>query len=334
MVNIGDISEKVPVVPLSTKSAEVNLLFEDNPDLEGILVSEDDKPAGLVMRVQFYRKISTKFGFDIFMGRPIELVMDKNPLIVDYFDPITLVSSQAMVRSQKNLYDYVVVTLNECLHGIVSIKTLLIKLAEIQVNQAMYTNPLSGLPGNVLIEEKLLEYLQDGKKSFSLLYLDLDHFKEYNDTYGFKKGDLLIKEISNLLSKYVLLNDHEDSFIGHIGGDDFVAILPHHNFEQTCQFIIHEYGIRIKQYYDDFDWNNQFVFTKDRNGHYRKTPLVSLSIAVVTNEHHTYQSIDEISKIAAEVKKHCKSRLHSCYFLYEKKESYSKDQTDCCLPQK
>jgi hypothetical protein len=191
MVNIGDISEKVPVVPLSTKSAEVNLLFEDNPDLEGILVSEDDKPAGLVMS-----KISTKYGFDIFMGRSIELVMDKNPLIVDYFDPITLVSSQAMVRSQKNLYDYVVVTLNKCLHGIVSIKTLLIKLAEVQVNQAMYTNPLSGLPGNVLIEEKLLEYLQDGKKPFSLLYLDLDHFKEYNDTYGFKKGDLHIKEIS------------------------------------------------------------------------------------------------------------------------------------------
>ncbi|OAS86651.1 MULTISPECIES: GGDEF domain-containing protein [Metabacillus] len=329
MLTIGDISEKVPVVSLTTKSAEVNLLFEVNPDLEGILVVEDDKPAGLVMKSQFYRKISTKYGFDLFMGRPINLVMDTNPLIVEFFDPITLVSSKAMARSQKNLYDYVVVLQNERLHGIVSIKNLLIKLAEIQVNQAMYTNPLSGLPGNVLIEEKMLDYLQNGTKPFSLLYLDLDHFKEYNDTYGFKKGDLLIKEVSNLLSKYVLLNNHEDSFVGHIGGDDFVAILPNHNFEPTCQAIMQEFRNRIKEYYDDNDWKNKYVFTKDRNGHFGNIPLVTLSIAVVTNEYHTYISIDEISKIASDVKKQCKSYDDSCYIHFENKNNNLIEQTNC-----
>jgi diguanylate cyclase (GGDEF)-like protein len=226
-----------------------------------------------------------------------------------------------MARSQNNLYDYVVVTQNRRLHGIVSIKNLLIKLAEFQVIQAMYTNPLSGLPGNVLIEEKMLEYLLEGTKPYSLLYLDLDHFKEYNDTYGFKKGDLLLKEISNILSKYVLLNEHEDSFVGHIGGDDFIAILPDYNYELTCKDIIHEYRIRIKEYYDASDWNNQFVYTKNRNGQFGKIPLVTLSIAVVTNKHHRFQSMDEISKIAAKVKKQCKLIDESCFLHYESEEN-------------
>ncbi|MGM7720124.1 GGDEF domain-containing protein [Metabacillus sp. Hm71] len=317
MLTIGDISEKVPIVSLTTKSADVNLLFEEDPDLEGILVEDHDKPVGLVMRAQFYRKISAKYGFDLFMGRSISLIMDRNPLIVDFFDPISSVSSKAMARSQKNLYDYVVVMQNDHLFGIVSIKNLLTKLAEIQVNQAIYTNPLSGLPGNVLIEEKIHEYIQAETKPFSLLYLDLDHFKEYNDTYGFKKGDLLIKEISNLLSQSILLSGNEESFVGHIGGDDFVAILPHLNYEPTCQTIIQEYQIRIQKYYDPYDWQNQFVYTNDRNGQYGKIPLVSLSIAVVTNQHQTFQSIEHISKVSAMVKKQCKSVEGSCFISYE-----------------
>jgi diguanylate cyclase (GGDEF)-like protein len=327
MLNIEEISEKVPVVSLTTKSADVNLLFEDNHDLEGILVSENDKPVGLVMRTHFYRKISTKYGFDIFMGRPINLVMDTKPLIVDVADPITSVSSQAMARVQKNLYDYVVVTQHSQLHGIVSIKNLLIKLAEFQVNQAMYTNPLSGLPGNVLIEEKMIKFLQDDSKPYSLLYLDLDHFKEYNDSYGFKRGDLLIKEISNILSKYVLLNDHEDSFVGHIGGDDFIAILPHYHYELTCKYIIHEYKNRIKEYYDASDWNNQFVYTKDRSGQFGKIPLVTLSIAVVTNEYNRFHSLDEISKKAAKVKKQCKLKDESCFIVYESENNISTNKS-------
>jgi len=328
MVTIGDIIEKVPVVSIETKSSEVNQIFEDLPDLEGIVVASENQPVGLVMKAQFYQKISTKYGFDLFMGRPIDLVMDTAPLIVEHTEAITVVSSKAMGRNQKNLYDYVVVTKDQMLKGIVSIKNLLIKLAEVQVNLAMYTNPLSGLPGNVLIEEKMNEFLTTKQKEFSFLYVDLDHFKEYNDTYGFKKGDLLIKEVANLLSKNILLIDDRDAFVGHIGGDDFVAILPHYHYEEICQLIIQEYEIRIKQYYDPHDWNNKFVYTKDRNGNFNKIPLVALSIATITNENHIYHSIDEISKIAAEVKKLCKLQEDSCYVSYDLNA-----KKDCCAPQ-
>ena len=317
MVTIGDISEKVPVVSLNTRSSEVNSIFEHTPNLEGIVIANDDQPVGLVMKTQFYQKISTKYGFDLFMGRPIELIMDRSPLVVDHTGLITVISAKAMNRLQKHLYDYVVVTKEDQFFGIVSIKNLLIKLAEVQVNQAMYLNPLSGLPGNILIEDKMLEIVRNKMKPFSFLYIDLDHFKEYNDTYGFKKGDLLIKEVSNLLHKNVLLHDDSSSFVGHIGGDDFVVILPHHHYEHICKNIVKEFDIRIRQFYHAADWQKKFVFTKDRNGNECKIPLVSISIAVITNEQESFHSMEALSTIAAEVKKRCKTKDYSCFMKYD-----------------
>ncbi|WP_175638796.1 GGDEF domain-containing protein [Metabacillus schmidteae] len=317
MVTIGDISEKVPIVSSDTLSSEVNSIFEHTPNLEGIVITNDDQPVGLVMKTQFYQKISTKYGFDLFMGRPIKLIMDRSLLVVDHTESITSVSSKAMNRLQKHLYDYVVVIKENRFWGIVSIKNLLIKLAEVQVNQAMYTNPLSGLPGNKFIEEKMSEVFQNNITSFSFLYIDLDHFKEYNDTYGFKKGDLLIKEVSNLLNKNVLLHDESLSFIGHIGGDDFVVILPHHDYEEICKSIVTEFDMRIVQFYHEEDWKNKYVFTKDRNGQECKIPLVSLSIAVITNEQELLESMEDVSILAAEVKKRCKTKDYSCFMKYE-----------------
>ncbi|MFY4773528.1 GGDEF domain-containing protein [Metabacillus sp. RGM 3146] len=315
MIKIGDIIDQVPSVHIHTKSSEVNGLFEDQHDLEGIVVTQSDAPIGLVMKSHFYQKLSSKYGYDLFMGRSIELVMDKQPLIVDYFESLTKVSSLAMERLQEHLYDYVIVTLNNRLAGVVSIKTLLIKFAEVQVNIATYTNPLSGLPGNVLIENQLTEIIAKNEP-FTFLYTDLDHFKTYNDTYGFNKGDLLIKETASILNKYILLNGTENAFVGHIGGDDFVAILPHYEFESVCESIIKEYSIRLKQFYDPSDWERGSIYTVTRDNRFLDIPLVALSIAVVTNEDRQFKTVEELSGIAAKTKKQCKTNPTSCFVRY------------------
>jgi diguanylate cyclase (GGDEF)-like protein len=313
---IGEIAEKVPVISPNTIGLEVSKLFEENPSVEGIVVVEREKPVGLVMKTQFYHKLSRKYGFDVFIGRKITLIMNKNPLIVDYFTPITDVSSLAMNRSQEHLYDYVIVTLNNLFYGIVSIKNLLITFAEVQATLARYTNPLTGLPGNVLIEEKLYEALSLFKK-FSILYIDLDHFKSYNDTYGFKKGDQLIRETAHILNKCILRNKEEKSFVGHIGGDDFIAILPHYNYQPICETIIQEFQKKIKHFYKEEDWKRQAVYTQNRQGVYEFIPLVSISIAVITNQHTHFHTIEELSETAAQIKKKCKSYSESCWISNE-----------------
>src|SRR5690606_14713460 len=165
------------------------------------------------MKAHFFQKLSIKYGFDLFMNRTIDLVMDQELLIVDYNLSLTEVSSLAMDRRQEHLYDVVVVTKDNRFYGIVSIRELIIKLAEIQIRDARYSNPLTGLPGNNVIKETLQKVLT--YKRFSVLYIDIDSFKAFNDTYGFSKGDELIKETAMILTEVIMKTTNEPSFIGH-----------------------------------------------------------------------------------------------------------------------
>jgi diguanylate cyclase (GGDEF)-like protein len=172
------------------------------------------------------------------------------------------------------------------------------------------------LPGNVLIEEKLYEALSLFNE-FSILYIDLDHFKSYNDTYGFKKGDQLIRETSHILSKHISQTKTEKSFVGHIGGDDFIAILPHYNYKAVCEAIIQEFQKQIKRFYKEEDWQRQSVYAQNRQGIYEFIPLVSLSIAVITNRYTHFRTIEELSETAAQIKKKCKCYSESCWISNE-----------------
>ncbi|KZZ85249.1 GGDEF domain-containing protein [Bacillus sp. SJS] len=319
MIKIGEITEKAPVITGDVKTQTAGSIFEEQPSAQGIVVLKNDRPIGLVMKSRYNHKLSAKYGYDLFMGRPIELIMDSKPLIVDQEDSITEVSSLAMNREEQHLYDYIIVTSEGKYSGIISIRNLLIKFAEVQADLATWTNPLTGLPGNVLIEQKLNEIIST-EHPFSLLYADLDHFKEYNDLFGFKRGDLLIKETANILIKYLFFKKNENAFLGHIGGDDFLAVVPHFGYEQLCKNIINEFTVVAKKYYEEEDWDRGYTVGLSRKNVYEEIPLVSLSIAVVTNQTMHFSSSEELSNAAAQTKKKCKSIHHSCYFQYSPKQ--------------
>ena len=118
------------------------------------------------------------------------------------------------------LYDFIVVTENDKYIGTVTIKDLLQKTSEIEVSAAKHQNPLTGLPGNLIIEQKLQHCVANTSK-YSVAYLDIDNFKAYNDVYGFEHGDLVIKLLADILRN----NFSNEQFIGHIGGDDFTVII-------------------------------------------------------------------------------------------------------------
>ncbi|WP_164462146.1 GGDEF domain-containing protein [Bacillus sp. FJAT-42376] len=312
MIKIGDIIEKAPVITGNVKTQAAEEIFTNHPSVQGIVVVNEERPIGLVMKSRYNFKLSAKYGYDLFMGRPIELIMDPAPLIVDSGESLTAVSSLAMSRNQEHLYDSIIVTSEGRYSGIISIKNLLIKFAEVQADLATWTNPLTGLPGNVLIEQKLNDMISKNSP-YSLLYADLDFFKEYNDLFGFKRGDLLIKETANILIKY--LRD-ENAFIGHIGGDDFIGVLPHYDFESLCNQVIKEFTVVAQKYYEEEDWKRGYTFGLSRKNQYEKIPLVSISIAVLTNQATHFQTSESISKAAAIAKKQCKSILKSCYLHY------------------
>lgn len=307
-LQIGEIAEQIPEITIHHKCEFVDQIFKKNPQLQGVAVTENGCTVALIMRIRFYQQIGTLYGYTLYMGRSVELVMDKNPLVVDYKTPIIDVSRLAMARNEENLYDYVIVTHGNALFGAVSVRDLLLNFAEIQAVAASFLNPLTGLPGNVSITEWMVKSLL--QEQFSVLYIDLDHFKAYNDTYGFKEGDRMIQATAELLKHEAL---RLDGFLGHIGGDDFIIFISHYQYEECCRSIIRAFDMVVKDFYHAGHLARQFVLTESRSGQMEEIPLVSISIAVVTNRSRRFASIEDLSEEAARFKKSCKMIKGSSY---------------------
>ncbi|WP_336636059.1 GGDEF domain-containing protein [Lysinibacillus fusiformis] len=313
-MKIGEVIEKVPCIDEFVKNKEVDVLFTSNPSLRSVVVVRDEKPIGHITRTHFYQKIGTQYGYHLFMGRQNQLIIKENPLIVDRNIPITEVSTQAMSRPPEDLYDDVIVTKNDVYYGMVSIRELLLKLVDTQVAIASFLNPLSSLPGNQLINEKLEEALK--LPQYSLIYFDLDHFKSYNDTYGFNKGDKILLYLTDILKRHIC---EVDDFLGHIGGDDFVAILPYYDAASICQRIIDDFDANILSFYELEDL--EYVQVANRIGKLEPLTCTTLSVAVITNEFQYFDSVEQLSNAVTHVKKQCKKITGSCY-LINKQETY------------
>ena len=176
-------------------------------------------------------------------------------------------------------------------------------------------SPLTGLPGNVQIQTELKKRLLR-KEPFQVLYLDLDNFKAYNDVYGFLKGDEIIKFTAKTIVKNLHALEDSDVFIGHIGGDDFVAIVDEHvDHDEICQNIIAEFDKEILKYFNDIDIERGYIEVLNRKGIAEDFPLTSISIGVVVADKKRFANTLEISEIGAQVKHLAKTMMGSSYVI-------------------
>ena len=182
-------------------------------------------------------------------------------------------------------------------------------------------SPLTGLPGNVQIQTELKKRLLK-KEPFQVLYLDLDNFKAYNDVYGFIKGDEIIKLTARIITKNVHAVEDSEVFVGHIGGDDFVAIVDEKvNHDQICQNIIAEFDTEIVKYYNDIDIERGYIEVCNRRGKIEEFPLTSISIGVVVADKKRFSNILEIGEVGAQVKHLAKTTMGSAYSI-DRREEY------------
>lgn len=175
-------------------------------------------------------------------------------------------------------------------------------------------SPLTGLPGNVQIHAELKKRIAN-RDNFSVLYLDLDNFKAYNDVYGFLKGDEIIKFTADVILKCVHERIPEDAFVGHIGGDDFVAILPILDAEDICESIIANFDAQVKKFFTEEDAEKGYIEVENRRGIIEQFPLTSISIGVVVADKNRFANMLEIGEIGAQVKHLAKSIPGSSYSI-------------------
>jgi diguanylate cyclase (GGDEF)-like protein len=175
-------------------------------------------------------------------------------------------------------------------------------------------SPLTRLPGNIAIERSINRRLKE-QTPFAMCYLDLDNFKSYNDRYGYIKASELIKEASQVIHTAVKRLNDPDSFVGHIGGDDFVVIIDAKLAKGACQAIIHDIDTMVPSYYSDEDRTAGFINGVDRYGVARSFPLISISIAVLSCQPGKYATAAEIATAAAKVKDRVKEASGSNYII-------------------
>ena len=179
-------------------------------------------------------------------------------------------------------------------------------------------SPLTGLPGNVQIQAELKKNLSR-HKSFSVLYVDLDNFKAYNDVYGFLKGDSIIEFTADVIVDAIREN-FAQGFVGHVGGDDFIAIVPEtNNVESLCQDIIARFDNEVKKFFNDEDIERGYIEIANRRGIIEQFPLTSISIAVVVDEKNRFSNVLEIGDIAAQVKHKVKNIIGSSYIINKRR---------------
>ncbi len=215
----------------------------------------------------------------------------------------------------KGKFDYVPKIRNKDELGVLSksFVTMSAKLKRLE-QQNLDTSPLTRLAGGVFIENKLNQRIASNQ-AIAFCLFDIDHFKAFNDRYGYAKGNELIKTTAAIIRKAVIKIGSSNDFIGHIGGDDFVVLTTPDHFERICSSVVKEFDETIPGFYDDEDKQRGYIVGVNRQGQEVSFPLVSISIAVVTNVRRQIINYIQFGEIAAEIKERAKGVNGSVYLV-------------------
>jgi diguanylate cyclase (GGDEF)-like protein len=176
-------------------------------------------------------------------------------------------------------------------------------------------NPLSGLPGNPTITEEIEARLA-GRETFALLYVDIDRFKEFNDHYGFTRGDRVITMLAEIL---IDVAGADQRFVGHVGGDDFVVLGRLDDAEQVAQAITQRFDDGIRALYDPVDRARGGIEARDRRGELRHSPFATVSIGIVNVSPGRFDGAVSAARAAAEVKEVAKRQPGSGWAVDRRK---------------
>jgi diguanylate cyclase (GGDEF)-like protein len=192
-------------------------------------------------------------------------------------------------------------------------------LSIVRSERVSEVNPLTKLPGNISINRQIQARIDSGQ-IFALAYADLDHFKPFNDYYGFTRGDEVIRIAGRLILNIVKNVQSQGGFIGHIGGDDFIFVMDVNLVEAAAKEIIDAFDRIIPTLYEAEDRERGYIATQDRQGNPKHFPLVALSIGITTNQQKSFTHYGEFTEIASEMKGQAKHIRGSCYSI-DKRQS-------------
>ncbi len=175
-------------------------------------------------------------------------------------------------------------------------------------------SPLTGLPGNVRIEEEIDSRVERGEP-FALLYVDLDHFKAFNDHYGFMRGDEVIKSSARLIGEAALGESQGAAFVGHVGGDDFVVVVQPELAAPIADAVVSAFDGAAPGFYDVVDRERGYIEVTNRRGELQRFSVLTVSIGIASTENRSFQHYAEAVAVATEMKRYTKESETSSWAM-------------------
>jgi len=290
---------------------EVYQLFVNDPLLQALPVVSNGIPVGLINRYSMVERFARLYGRELYGKKSCTFFMDPNPLLTDQHTSLQDLSHILVEAESHHLSNGFIITDQEQYIGMGTGHDLLREITQMQIDAARYANPLTQLPGNVPINEHI-EYLLQSGVEFCICYCDLDHFKPFNDVYGYRKGDDMIQLTGRALSEHC---DPEHDFIGHIGGDDFLIMFQSEDWERRCHAMLETFSSTSQAFYYIEDKERGGYYSEDRQGNKVLHPLVSLSLGAVKIEPAQYTSPHQIASAATKAKTQAKKTPGNSLFI-------------------
>ena len=316
--SIDAILEKAPVFSLENNNEEVFQVFEKNTQLSVVAVTNNKVPVGLINRSVFINRFARPYQRELYGKKSCSTFMDPEPLIVDKNISIQELS-RLLAEDQRHVSLGFIFTENGHYLGVGTSQKLIHEITEMQIQSARFANPLTGLPGNSPIDEHI-DTLLAGDEPFCVCYFDLDNFKPFNDVYGFSMGDAMIQMTAKVIGGQC---DPEIDFVGHIGGDDFIALFRSTDWETRCRTILERFGADVMSFFAQQDIDRGGYVTENRRGEKEFHNLSSLSVGAVPVQPKVFKSHRDIAAVAAESKKMAK-KMHG-NSLYINQRDYAKE---------
>ena len=306
---------RVPAVSPETSNEEVFQRFENDPSLIVVpVVDKEGLPLGLINRYRLIESFARPFYHELYGKKPCKVLMDDQPLIVDKRQSVQELGSILADAEAHQVLNGFLITDEGRYLGIGSTQDLLRVITDLQISAARQANPLTQLPGNVPINETIDRWLKEGQ-AFAVCYFDLDHFKPFNDVYGFVRGDDILRMTGQIMTQVA---DGEQDFIGHIGGDDFIALFRCEDWKQRCEMALAKFGEGVVDFFSGDDLARGGYMAENRRGEMEFHPITTLSIGADWVEPGMFTSRLEIARVATETKKKAKTIVGNSLFVNQR----------------
>lgn len=294
---------EAPVLVESHTNGEVEQIFRAHPHLHALcVVDAENRPLGLVNRRVFTERMARPFARELSSRKSCMTSLHGDPILCDIGDTISSMSAILRGEDQRYLADGFVITQAGRYRGLGTGESLVRRVTELRIEAARYANPLTLLPGNIPISGHIARLLDSGRP-FVVAYCDLNHFKPFNDQYGYFRGDQMIRMAADVQLHHI---DPQLDFLGHIGGDDFIIVFQSTDWQARCEAIVAEFKAGAMQLFSSEDAEQDCISGEDRAGRPCSFPLTTLCIGIVEVAPDRFSDPEEVASLAAVAKRRAK----------------------------